>query len=60
MSEVAPANQEATDAWSGPLFDRFVRFRPPQLERTSEGFSLSLPHIRLDRALEFLVGDRLS
>jgi SAM-dependent methyltransferase len=28
MSEVAPANQEATDAWSGPLFDRFVRFRP--------------------------------
>jgi SAM-dependent methyltransferase len=28
MSDVAPANQEATDAWSGPLFDRFVRFRP--------------------------------
>ena len=28
MSEVAPANQEATDAWSGPLFDRFLRFRP--------------------------------
>ena len=28
MSEVAPANQEATDAWAGPLFDRFVRFRP--------------------------------
>jgi SAM-dependent methyltransferase len=28
MSEVAPANQEATDAWSGPLFERFVRFRP--------------------------------
>jgi SAM-dependent methyltransferase len=28
VSEVAPANQEATDAWSGPLFERFVRFRP--------------------------------
>jgi SAM-dependent methyltransferase len=28
MSEVAAANQEATDAWSGPLFERFVRFRP--------------------------------
>ena len=43
---------------SSPL--RFVRFRPPKLERTSEGFTLSLPHIRLDRALEFLVGDRLA
>jgi SAM-dependent methyltransferase len=28
MADVAPANQEATDAWSGPLFDRFLRFRP--------------------------------
>jgi SAM-dependent methyltransferase len=28
MSDVAPANQEATDAWSGPLFERFVHFRP--------------------------------
>jgi SAM-dependent methyltransferase len=28
MAEVAPANEEATDAWSGPLFERFVRFRP--------------------------------
>jgi SAM-dependent methyltransferase len=26
-SNVAPANAEATEAWSGPLFDRFVRFR---------------------------------
>lgn len=39
---------------------RFVRFRPPQLERTAEGLTLSLPHIRLDRALEFLLGDRLA
>jgi SAM-dependent methyltransferase len=28
MAEVAAANQEATDAWSGPLFERFLRFRP--------------------------------
>ncbi|HHV70833.1 MAG TPA: GTP-binding protein YcjX, partial [Ochrobactrum intermedium] len=33
---------------------RFVRFRPPRLERTAEGLTLSLPHIRLDRALQFL------
>lgn len=39
---------------------RFVRFRPPALERTAEGMTLSLPHIRLDRALEFLIGDRLA
>ena len=36
-----------------------VRFRPPALERTGNGLALSLPHIRLDRALQFLVGDRL-
>ena len=39
---------------------RFVRFRPPRLERTTEGLTLSLPHIRLDRALQFLVGDHLA
>ena len=39
---------------------RFVRFRPPRLERTAEGITLSLPHIRLDRALQFLIGDRLA
>ena len=39
---------------------RFVRFRPPKVERTSEGVMLSLPHIRLDRALQFLIGDRLA
>lgn len=38
----------------------FVRFRPPKVETTSEGLELSLPHIRLDRALEFLIGDKLA
>jgi SAM-dependent methyltransferase len=28
MVEVAPANAETSEAWSGPLFDRWVRFRP--------------------------------
>jgi uncharacterized protein len=45
----------------GPVPEiRFVRFRPPRLERTAEGVTLSLPHIRLDRALQFLIGDRLA
>lgn len=37
-----------------------VRFRPPEIERTGDGLKLSLPHIRLDRALQFLFGDRLA
>ena len=39
---------------------RFVRFRPPQLESEEDGLHLTLPHIRLDRALQFLLGDRLA
>ena len=37
---------------------RFLRFRPPHLEREGEA-EPTLPHIRLDRALQFLIGDRL-
>jgi len=36
---------------------RFLRFRPPPLEASQTG-SVTLPHIRLDRALQFLLGDR--
>lgn len=36
---------------------RFVRFRPPRLEPAA---SAPWPHVRLDRALEFLIGDKLS
>ena len=39
---------------------RFVRFRPPRLVAGPDGARLTLPHIRLDRALEFLIGDRLA
>ncbi|MGE3150013.1 MAG: YcjX family protein, partial [Pseudorhodoplanes sp.] len=37
---------------------RFLRLRPPVLERT-DGAAPALPQIRLDRALQFLIGDRL-
>jgi predicted YcjX-like family ATPase len=37
---------------------RFLRFRPPQLQREGTR-EPALPHIRLDRALQFLLGDRL-
>jgi hypothetical protein len=37
-----------------------VRFRPPLIEETAGGITLSVPHIRLDRAMQFLFGDRLA
>jgi uncharacterized protein len=37
---------------------RFLRFRPPQLE-SQDADGPVLPHIRLDRALQFLIGDKL-
>ena len=37
-----------------------VRFRPPSIEESETGIKLSLPHIRLDRALDYLLGDRLA
>ncbi|WP_438646688.1 YcjX family protein [Salinarimonas soli] len=38
---------------------RFPRFRPPRLVADAGGRRPALPHIRLDRAVEFLIGDRL-
>ena len=38
---------------------RFLRFRPPHTESGRTG-APTLPHIRLDRALQFLLGDRLA
>jgi predicted YcjX-like family ATPase len=37
---------------------RFLRFRPPLLEQAAKG-ATALPHIRLDRTLQFLIGDKL-
>ncbi len=39
---------------------RFVRFRPPRAGADEDGRAMPLPHIRLDRALQFLLGDRLA
>lgn len=39
---------------------RFPRFRPPELKPDAAGRPARLPQIRLDRALEFLIGDRLA
>ena len=39
---------------------RSVRFRPPAEARDEDGLALPPPHIRLDRALQFLLGDRLA
>ncbi|MCJ8310080.1 MAG: YcjX family protein [Hyphomicrobiales bacterium] len=52
-----PADVLQQDHQAGDL--NFLRFTPPKLEKTVEGMTLSLPHIRLDRALEFLLGDHL-
>ena len=39
----------------------FLRFRPPRVSLESpSGEEPALPHIRLDRAIEFLLGDRLT
>ncbi|MBX3523196.1 MAG: YcjX family protein, partial [Xanthobacteraceae bacterium] len=37
---------------------RFLKFRPPLVDAHTGG-ETALPHIRLDRALQFLIGDRL-
>jgi uncharacterized protein len=51
----SPNNMEA-EAGTGQI--SVVRFRPPELG-AAPGLELTVPHIRLDRALEFLIGDRL-
>ena len=39
----------------------FLRFRPPRLRLDgAAGDQTSLPHIRLDRAMDFLLGDKLA
>jgi predicted YcjX-like family ATPase len=55
----ATANFRGLSAASPDNADfRFLRFRPPVLS-TEAGDEPALPHIRLDRALQFLIGDRL-
>ena len=59
-----PADPRAAlcgDALATPAADalyRFARFRPPIAKSADDGASAPMPHIRLDRALEFLIGDK--
>jgi predicted YcjX-like family ATPase len=39
---------------------RFVRFRPPNTVTLSTGGAAPFPNIRLDRAIETLIRDRLA
>jgi hypothetical protein len=39
---------------------RFLNFRPPVAPLGKDGAPLPLPHIRLDRGMEFLLGDKLA
>ncbi len=45
---------------SGQALAHFVRFRPPKQAAPEFGRSAVLPHIRLDRALNFLIGDKMA
>lgn len=52
-----PAEPESVFQNSQPLALNFLRFTPPQkLDRNASG-DLVLPHIRFDRAIDYLIGD---
>jgi predicted YcjX-like family ATPase len=51
--------REMPRAKSDEIDYRFVRFLPPAPVRASDGTLLPPPHIRLDRALQYLFDDRL-
>ena len=54
-----PENPDSVLQDEHPVKLNFLRFEPPQkLERNLEG-DYVLPHIRFDRALDFLIGDWL-
>lgn len=54
-----PASPESLFEAGEPVALNFLRFMPPQkLDRNAEG-SIVFPHIRFDRALDFLIGDWL-
>lgn len=56
-----PDNPERIFDPSLPRWDlRVPRFRPPLMTPDAGGRITAPPHIRLDRALEFLIGDRLA
>jgi predicted YcjX-like family ATPase len=59
-ADPATALHSGMTGLSGDALDvRFLRFRPPAAARTAQGAPGPFPHIRLDRVIEFLIGDRL-
>ncbi|HQZ12096.1 MAG TPA: YcjX family protein [Devosia sp.] len=55
-----PANPESLFEDGQPLGLKFLRFLPPRkLEHDASGTPM-LPHIRLDRAIDYLIGDWLA
>ncbi|MGO9484639.1 MAG: YcjX family protein [Rhodomicrobium sp.] len=58
MIEVGPYTA-SQDACPDQLL-HFVRFGPPKQPAPEFGRSAVLTHIRLDRALNFLIGDKLA
>jgi uncharacterized protein len=56
-----PADPAAIKSGATPGAVHFPRFRPPRLKPlTPAGEMPALPHIRLDRAMDFLLGDWLA
>ena len=39
---------------------QFVQFRPPKISQNKEDGKITIPHIRLDKAIEFLIGESMS
>ena len=54
-----PAHPESLFEDGRPIALNFLRFMPPQSLDHNAGGSVVFPHIRFDRALDFLIGDRL-
>lgn len=61
--DLPPSLEAALALPAAPQSDRdiaVVRFRPPRIpEDAPDGSASHWPHLRLDRAIEFLIGDRL-
>jgi predicted YcjX-like family ATPase len=56
-----PANPATVFDRAAPRWHvRAPRFRPPLLLPDAGGRLPTLPHLRLDRALDFLMGDKLT
>jgi len=58
-SDPEAAFHEKPEVRPGEIDYRFVRFLPPAGVRARDGTLPPPPHIRLDRALQFLFGDQL-